>query len=434
VHAPVCAGTTLNYFFDSFEDPSSPQWDFTTLLGPKAWFFPPSANQFSYDTTYATSGAYNLWGYNPQARSDNTAEMKQAVSLPASTPAFLHFNHAYEFEPGSYDGGVLEYSLNGGDWTDAGSLFTHNGYNGTISPLYSNPLGGRSGFVNKSNGMYSSRADLSGLAGGNVRFRFRIGTDTSVDNWGWFIDDVRISSCPSSPPPPFQTYLPISLNAKQDTFHSSFNGISVPWIPASGNWNTTQIHYSTIAQTDKVVSASYPVNFSNFIYEVRLKRFGKCETCPSRIYIRGTPSPLDSTNQWNSYYLFQYSNDGWYSVFKRIGGVVTALANWTESSLLVTGNEWNVLRVAANGSSLSFYINDQLAWSGNDASLSSGMVGVGLYSDNDWDTLAVDWAYLKPLTSAGLSLSTENPFTVPHSGEDPVSQMRSVHPNENRAP
>ena len=59
---------------------------------------------------------------------------------------------------------------------------------------------GRDVFGNISQGYYSSRADLSALAGQPVRFRFRIGTDAFGDAYGWFIDDVRLYSCTSTPP------------------------------------------------------------------------------------------------------------------------------------------------------------------------------------------------------------------------------------------
>ena len=121
------------------------------------------------------------------------------VSLPAGSQAFLHFNHAYMFEDtGStkYDGGVLEVSTNGGGtWSDAGPRFTHNGYNGTLSTCCNNPLGGRQAFGGESNGYLSSRVNLSSLAGQQVRFRFRIGTDSLVDDFGWFIDDIGIYTC-----------------------------------------------------------------------------------------------------------------------------------------------------------------------------------------------------------------------------------------------
>ncbi len=117
----------------------------------------------------------------------------------------MHFKHAYEFEYGAedYDGGVVEYSTDGGfNWNDAGPLFIDNGYNGTLSSAWQNPLGGRQAFVNLSNGYISSRLDLSSLAGQDVRFRFRIGTDESGDYTGWFIDDIRIYTCENATPPP----------------------------------------------------------------------------------------------------------------------------------------------------------------------------------------------------------------------------------------
>ena len=66
--------------------------------------------------------------------------MNSDVTLPAN--AYMHFNHSFGFESTTpsattrYDGGVLEYSTNSGtSWTDAGSLITHNGYNGTLGPV-----------------------------------------------------------------------------------------------------------------------------------------------------------------------------------------------------------------------------------------------------------------------------------------------------------
>jgi hypothetical protein len=124
------------------------------------------------------------------------------VTPPTGQTTYLRFNHSYGFE-GSFDGGVLEYSTgNGSTWNDAGPLITNNGYNGTLNTSTTNPLAGRQAFVSESNGYISSRVDLSSLAGQNVRFRFRIGTDSSVDDYGWFIDDVRVYTCVSDTTPP----------------------------------------------------------------------------------------------------------------------------------------------------------------------------------------------------------------------------------------
>jgi hypothetical protein len=188
--APICSiGPPNNLWFDDLEGGAG-NWSHAAIVGTSVWY---------YGSFYATSGLYHLWGNNQSFVSDYYITMTSDVTLPSN--AYLHFNHAYFFEPDSYDGGVLEYSINGagGPWNDAGSLFTHNGYNGTIvtlpNPIQRNPLFGRSAFVNQSNGYISSRVDLSSLSGENVRFRFRIGTDYTGYAYGWFIDDVRIYTC-----------------------------------------------------------------------------------------------------------------------------------------------------------------------------------------------------------------------------------------------
>jgi hypothetical protein len=116
---------------------------------------------------------------------------------------YLHFNHAYNFHAGSYDGGVLEYSTNGGStWTDAiGLLESGRDYNGTVRNTFSNPLGGKSAYVDDSHGYVSTRLDLTMLAGQSVDFRWRVGTDSVADlyAYGWWLDDVRVYHCNSAP-------------------------------------------------------------------------------------------------------------------------------------------------------------------------------------------------------------------------------------------
>ena len=85
---------------------------------------------------------------------------------------YFRFRHSFAFESdlfGNYDAGVVEYSTDGGPWTDAGALFVDNGYNGPIDGNPSNVLFGRDGFVGVSWGYGSSRLDLGGLKGHTVR-------------------------------------------------------------------------------------------------------------------------------------------------------------------------------------------------------------------------------------------------------------------------
>lgn len=200
--APTCDnGSPQNLFFDNLENPASGNWSHSAAQGTDRWFYPATPNPFNFDATYATSGTKNFWGYDQPAISDMSIAMTSSVAIPSG--AFLRFNHAFEFEGTTtrFDGGVVEYSTDAGaTWQDAGPLFVNNGYNGTLSSSFGNPLGGRSAFTGISDGYTSSRANLSSLAGSNVRFRYRIGTDSSNQAYGWFIDDVRIYTCGSAPP------------------------------------------------------------------------------------------------------------------------------------------------------------------------------------------------------------------------------------------
>ncbi len=190
--------TPTNLFFDNLENTSSGNWTVYTLGGTAHWYYPGASNPFGIGP-FATSGVVNFWGHDHPDIADSVVEMTGDVAIPA-TGALMQFNHAYFFENNStsfFDGGVVEYSTNGGaTWLDAGSMIiAGQTYGGTISSSSGNPLGGQSAFVSDSFGYTASQLNLSSLAGQNVRFRFRIGTDSSIDDLGWFIDDIRVYEC-----------------------------------------------------------------------------------------------------------------------------------------------------------------------------------------------------------------------------------------------
>lgn len=199
--APLCiSGSPSNVFFDDLETPTSANWTSSAAIGDNNWYYPQNNHPYpGFDATYATSGDTNFFGDDNNTISDSSMRMTNAVALPAG--AFLHFRHAFGFddEPNQrYDGGVLEYSTaaTGGPWIDAPTtLTTVNGYNGTIATGFGNPLAGERAFTSESHGYISTRVDLAGLAGQSVRFRYRLGTDSSVADFGWFIDDIRIYTC-----------------------------------------------------------------------------------------------------------------------------------------------------------------------------------------------------------------------------------------------
>ena len=185
---PVTGSTT---FSDNLESGSS-NWmtGIITGIGPR----------WQYDSPYgpfATSGSNFLYADDyPDAITDAYVRLK-AITIPQGGQ--MLFNQAFGFDDYAgtyYDGGVIEYSTdNGVTWADAGSLLTANGYNGTLATSYGNPLGGRSAFVADSHGYISTRMDLRTLAGKNVMFRWRMGLDSSIYDWGWWLDDISIYRC-----------------------------------------------------------------------------------------------------------------------------------------------------------------------------------------------------------------------------------------------
>ncbi len=187
-------------FFDDFEDAatSAATWHSHVLHGSRdVWYYPQNPNNdATWDGTWASSGVLNLFADDPPTITNSAMAMTKGVRLP--TGARLRFEHGYQFDADSkhrYDGGVVEISVDGGSWRDAGRYIAQAGYTGSITKSTGNPLRRRKAFTGRSRGWGSTRLDLSSLAGRSVRIRFRVGTDRSTGNFGWYIDDVRIYRC-----------------------------------------------------------------------------------------------------------------------------------------------------------------------------------------------------------------------------------------------
>jgi len=214
---------TRNWFLDDMEQPGTlARWVPHVLVGPSGpadapgWYV---GSDTPYgNLTYATSGVTQLFGDDLGERRDWAAE--QATPVAIRPGARLVFRHAYGFEDSDstdktepnnpndrerYDGGVVEYTTG----TGAGAVWQPLpgvAYPGEIStypgdPLAGrNPLEGRPAFVNDSRGYVTSVTPLGSLVGQNVRFRFRIGSDSTGGAEGWHIDDVAVTICDGTPP------------------------------------------------------------------------------------------------------------------------------------------------------------------------------------------------------------------------------------------
>jgi hypothetical protein len=96
--------------------------------------------------------------------------------------------------PNYYDGGVLEISINGGQYTDiitAGGSFVSGGYTGTISTAFSSPIAGRAAWSGTQSTYMTTTVNLPAAAVGTpVILRWRFGSDSSTSGNGWQVDDI----------------------------------------------------------------------------------------------------------------------------------------------------------------------------------------------------------------------------------------------------
>lgn len=171
---------------------------------------------FALVTSSFQSAPSSLFAPNSNVVSDRRLGFNQAVVIPANATGYtLEFFHRFFLEA-NWDGGVLEYSLDGGTtWSDIlaaqGSVpanpsrFLTGGYTGPLNAGTSaNPLAGRAAWHGGATGAPYTRVavNLADFANQSVRFRWRLGTDGSVSREGWWIDDVRVfapTACTSGP-------------------------------------------------------------------------------------------------------------------------------------------------------------------------------------------------------------------------------------------
>ncbi|MEI6689762.1 MAG: M4 family metallopeptidase [Thermoleophilia bacterium] len=228
----VCAtGTPTDVFSEGFDGGSTARWTIGHTLGTSdLWRGSNQTSPDGLDMHWPTAASGNVRGFDSAVQSDSTMAMTTGVTVPAD--GYLSFSHWYAFESDisqGYDGGVVEYSSDGGPWTDVNGLPMINGYSGTINAAGNsdNPLQGRAAFVNGSNGGHTTRIDLSSLVGHSVRVRFRVATDTGGADAGWYIDSARIYGCGVISPIAFGSTSPASTPVAPAV-------VKTP--PASGTW------------------------------------------------------------------------------------------------------------------------------------------------------------------------------------------------------
>ena len=174
---------------DDFETDDS-KWEKTSTQGNNEWDWAGSTG-----LGYFYSGQHSYYVPGAEGLSEQSLSMKNPVTLAATQPVLRFFQY-YDTKPGD-DGGILEYSTDGGlAWQDAGDFIFRHKYTGVISfntfltanqKAYWGKTPEQSKYV-------ESMVDLSAFAGQDiqVRFRFATGPDPTDDmSKVWSIDDVE---------------------------------------------------------------------------------------------------------------------------------------------------------------------------------------------------------------------------------------------------
>jgi hypothetical protein len=222
------------------------------------------------------------------------------------------------------------------------------------------------------------------------------GTTTCSITPKWILPDGnyqwRVRAKVSGTWRPFSAYKKFNVATEfhyQFTLPSSLNR----WNIAYGPWNLKNGWYRSAGLSPHSNSVFHDGLYPTFSYIVRMRRINNGASA-NRLIVRGTVYPLGSTEHWNHEYIFQYTNDGTFSVWKRVNGVGTPIQSWTATTA-INQYDWNKLKVKAKGPDFKFYINDLLVWQGSDTSHATGKVGAGFYKgDSTWQPLLIDYAHL----------------------------------------
>jgi hypothetical protein len=194
--------------FDNVTPPTLPPgWTATNAIDPDGilWQTSNSGNPIPP----ADSPPNAAWVNDPDTISDKYLD-SPPITIDVLENAGLIFRNNYALQ-NTFDGGVLEISIDGGPFQDilaAGGFFGQGGYNGTISSCCGNPLAGRQAWTGSSGGFIDTDVALP-FQGHTIVLRWRMASDSSVSGQGWRVDNVQMfCERPTPTPTPIATATP----------------------------------------------------------------------------------------------------------------------------------------------------------------------------------------------------------------------------------
>ncbi|MCX7049153.1 MAG: C25 family cysteine peptidase [Candidatus Sumerlaeota bacterium] len=161
-------------------------------------------------------------------------------------------------------------------------------------------------------------------------------------------------------------------------------GQALNWDTAPpGKWQVVAGEFQARATTENLfMQATYAgATWKDCSLRVRVRHEGN-DGALAYIVLRASPDfSLSAKGIQGSAYVLPITSDGRFAVYKISTGAVGIVEDFTSSSLLRTGVEYNDILFSIQGADLRVFFNNQLAWSGADGSiLDAGRIGLMAFS------------------------------------------------------
>ncbi|MEQ1828370.1 MAG: zinc-dependent metalloprotease family protein [Pirellula sp.] len=223
--------------FDSVSVPSLPSDWTTTATGVAATnWITSSASSFSAPNHAFVSSPSNI----------SDSRLTSPIFAVNDSNSEIQFRNNYNLEA-TYDGGVLEISINGGGFADilaAGGSFKSGGYNGTLDTGFESPIGGRQAWTGNSSSYVDTVVNLPASAiGNNVQLRWRMGTDNSAALTGWRVDSIQTCGVQINAPATSIALSPTSSSLAENVSTVSATALSTISVTDDG-FGTNQLSLS----------------------------------------------------------------------------------------------------------------------------------------------------------------------------------------------